>query len=392
MRVYAALSALLLVVVLAGCGNDDAQPEADPTDTSSHSPSEPTADDSESASSSETPTSPSSGQGESDLPDPGTPESPTAVDPVAHLLTWEDLGDSTETVTMGQKYVAMKSDDGRRAQVGVAHSGDIRDLKAPKGYRFADVLLDGQWAVVVAQHDQESKPAIAQVFDLSTGDSRTLDAKSNPATVSGGAWAIGQGRVFHATTGRGGAYCLAEVDLASGEGQTTYCAEKNTGFNNVRITPDGLSLMSFDSGKISCRTVVTVGEAALEPMAGAPDCRAWEGFSLPDGNAVFTVVEKEQRIERSQVVARVGDGYYNLGHTTSGSLIWCDGAAWFPQDAERDGEPSRLMRWDGTRLTTAFEAGQGGPSALSAPRCGGDAISLSLLAETGDQQVSAPTH
>ena len=333
-RYAAAAAALVLACALGGCASDeepdaDEQPSSTPSGSAEPTPSESASQDA-TASPSEATSAPAGG---GELPAPGSADAPAAVTAAPGLLDWKESDDPERAiVTAGTKYVAIAAADGKTASVGTANSGDIRDVRAPKGFHVGDVLLDGEWAVVVAQHDAESKPSVATVVNLSTGDTRTLDGKSNPATVNGGSWAIGQGRVFHATIGRDKAYCLAEVDLASGEGQTSYCAEKNTGFNNVRVTPDGLSLMSFDSGQVSCRTVITVGEAAMEPMAGAPKCRAWEGFMLAGGDSVFTVVEKENRIERSRVVARVGDGYYDLGSATTGSLVWCDGAAYFSSD------------------------------------------------------------
>ena len=103
------------------------------------------------------------------------------------------------------------------------------------------------------------------------------------------------------------------------------------------------------------------------------------------------MVLKENRIEAAQFFARVGDGYFDLGPGTSGSLVPCAGAAYFVREPQGDGDPARLMRWspDG-ELTVAYETGQGGQATLSTPRCGGDTITVTALTSKGDEQVSAP--
>jgi hypothetical protein len=69
--------------------------------------------------------------------------------------------------------------------------------------------------------------------------------------------------------------------------------------------------------------------------------------------------------------------------------VWCGGASYFVRDPQREGDPAALMRWstdDG--LTVAYES-PGGQAFLSEPRCGGDTLTVTALAEEGDEQVSA---
>lgn len=356
-----------LTLVLSGCSSTD-----EPAD----SPTTPAPSASEPAESSDTGT----------LPDGGTPEQPAEVDPVTDLLDWTEQGDPLEaSVTAGSTYTLTAQRNGNR--VVLAGPNDAR-FNAPDGFRFSDTLLDEDYAVLVAQDRAETKPSVATIVDLATGDTRTLDGQSDPATVNGGSWALGQGQAFHATTNADGAYCLAEVDLATGAGQTAFCAEPNTGFNQVRRTPQGLSLLSFDNGRPACRSVLAIGEATLEPFPGATECKAWEGMLMP-GGAVWAVVPNENQVDVGAVTARVGEDYYALGSSLTGSLVWCAGAAYFSRNQGTDTEAARLMRWDGRSLATVLEAGEGGASSISAPRCGGDAISVSVLAESGDQQLTA---
>ena len=391
-------AAVLLAVALAGCGTDDPEPDADPSPAASssgaaseepaESPSQSPSDSPSEAPSQAASDSPSaSGAPAADLPAPGTADAPAEVEAVADPLQWRPAGDpERRTVTAGSAYTLSVDAEGGTAAL---EGPRPRRWTAPRGFRFAEALLDGDHAVVVAQHKAETQPAVATVVDLATGKERRLDGRSDPGTVNGGAWALGQGTLYHATYGRNRAYCLAEVDLGTMAGQTAYCAEPRTGFNQVRTTPEGLSLMSFDDGAPACRTVVSVGEAMLEPFPGVPECRGWEGLLVPGGD-VSTTVRNEGRIELSDVRARVGDGYYDLGPAMTGSLVWCGDAAYFSRQPETDTGPSQVLRWDGRSLAVVLEAGEGGASTPSAPRCGGDRLAVSVLAERGDQQLTAP--
>jgi hypothetical protein len=80
----------------------------------------------------------------------------------------------------------------------------------------------------------------------------------------------------------------------------------------------------------------------------------------------------------------------DLGPGTTGSLVWCGGAAYFVRDPQTDTDPARLMRFspDGP-LTVVYESASQGNAFLSVPRCGGDAITLTSYGDQGDEQVTA---
>ena len=103
------------------------------------------------------------------------------------------------------------------------------------------------------------------------------------------------------------------------------------------------------------------------------------------------MVPNEHRIEEARFFARVGDGYFDLGPGTSGSLTPCGGSAYFvrdPQRRRRPGATDALVRR--RRADVVYETPKGGQASLSAPRCGGDPITVTALTESGDEQVSAP--
>ena len=64
--------------------------------------------------------------------------------------------------------------------------------------------------------------------------------------------------------------------------------------------------------------------------------------------AVWSAVPDEHRVEAAHAYARVGDAYYDLGPSVSGSLTWCGGSAYFVRDPQRQFVPvqRRLARSD----------------------------------------------
>ena len=132
-----------------------------------------------------------------------------------------------------------------------------------------------------------------------------------------------------------------------------------------------------------------MAEDDVVPFEGVEECLGWEGVLVGDG-AVWSVVPKQNRIEAARYYARAGDKYFDLGPGTSGTLVPCAEAAYFTQDPLRDGDPARLLRWtaDGT-LEVVYETRGRGPAFLTEPRCGDDRITVTAIAESGDEQVSA---
>ncbi len=375
------LAALVAAVVLAGglvgCTGDepresDAEPSSEPTGRTSSAPATEEPSDDEGAL------------------EGGTAEDPASVEPTRKLLEWTRVpGPPTATATRSGPWT-----------LSVAQGGSRASLRGPDGLvtfvadsrkRISDTLIDGDWAAVVFQDEQETLPASAEIVHLSSmSDDFTVDGSSNVPTTTGGSWALGDGSLVHPTLGPGGTYCLATVDLADRSSERTWCAEKRHGFNAARITAEGTSLMTFDDQRPSCRTVVRVAGDDVVPFEGVEECLGWEGVLVGDG-AVWSVVPKQTRIEEARYYARVGDAYFDLGPGTSGTLVPCAGAAYFTQDPVHDGDPARLLRWapDGA-FEVVYETRGRGPAFLTEPRCGDDRITVTAIAESGDEQVSAP--
>jgi hypothetical protein len=368
MRGTGAAALATLLVLLAGCSEPEGSARPDggtyPTDSGDRTSGTP-------------PTAPSE-------PAPDDPVSPT--EDVAPLV-WHDLpGPVVDPATASGPWVLTVAEDGSSASLD---GPDPRRFEVPDRHRITDALIDGEFAVVVSEDTLARRGNTATVVELDTGASFRVDPSSSVPTTTGGTWALGEGRLLHATVGPDRSYCLAEVDLSTRASELGWCAPPRHGFNDARITPAGTSLLTFDDGRPSCRTVVEVRDGEVVPFEGVDECRGWDGLVVPDG-VVWSVVPRANRIEEALFQARVGESRVDLGPGTSGSLTWCSGAAYFVRDPQRDGDPAELLRWAPGEPPTVVYATRGrGPAFLSAPRCGGDTLSLSVLAESGDRQVAA---
>ncbi len=363
MRIRYAVAVLALT--LTGCGGSDPGSTPAPTDTASAGPSSPSTTPATSAS---TPVS-----------------SPPTTTGGGGPLDWQPVpGPVRDTVTTGGGWTLRVRGNGAGWSLD-GPNGSSGGGRA--GFRVSDALLDRDWAVVVLQDRTEQQPSIAQVTDLATGKGFAIDGSSDVPTTNGGTWALGAGHLLHATVSKG-AYCVATVDLAARTSTVGWCAAKRHGFSGAHVGPGGDSVQGFDSGHPSCRTLLALDGASATPFPGVPDCHAWDGVRTDDG-AVWSVVTDEHRVAEAHFHASAGGQDADLGPGTSGTLVWCAGAAWFVRDPQRDGDPAALMRWSAADGLSVAYRSPGGHAFLTAPRCGGDAITVTAMAEAGDEQVTA---
>ena len=170
-------------------------------------------------------------------------------------LAWQPVaGPVRDEVTAGGGWTLTVTGNGAGWQL--AGPGEKSHGSTP-GFRVSDALLDEHWAVVVLQDRQEQQPSRARVTDLTNGQVLTIDGHADVPTTNGGTWALVGDRLLHATVHRG-AYCLASVDLASRTSTLGWCAPKRHGFNGAHVAPGGESVLSFDSGRPSCRTLIAL--------------------------------------------------------------------------------------------------------------------------------------
>jgi hypothetical protein len=357
---YAAGAALVLA--LAGCNRseDSAGPSPEPAPTDA------------------------SGSPSSSAPATTAPSSPSES-PSTARLDWRPVpGPVRDSVTAGGRWTLTVRGNGGSWSLDGPHASSGG---GESGFRVSDALMDADWAVTVLQDRTEQQPSRAVVTDLGTGKSFTIDGSSDVPTTNGGTWALGAGRLLHATV-HAGRYCVATVDLATRTSTLGWCAPRRTGFNGARITPAGTSVLSFDSGRPSCRTLMRLDGTEATPFDGVPDCKAWDGLVTDEGT-VWSVIPDEHRIEAAHFYATTADGQHDLGPGTAGTLVWCAGAAWFVRDPQREGDPAALMRWTAADGVQPVYESPGGRAFLAAPRCGGDAITVTAMAEQRDEQVTA---
>lgn len=308
--------------------------------------------------------------------------SDTRTDPApAALLDWRPVpGPVGDEVTVSGEWTLTLGGGGTVTLDGP----EARAFDAPAGYRFTEALIDWQYAVVVGEHEQAIRPNVVSVVDLESG--RPSDADIPPGV--GGAWALGSGLLV-TTVEKGSDYCVAVADLVSGRSRLGPCVPPRHGITNVAVSPAGITAMTFDDGRPSCRTLNRVAATSFEPLAGVEECRGWEAVATGSAT-VWGAVPQERRIEAAEYYADSGSGPVGIGPGTTGTLTWCGDAAYVVRDPQRSSDPARLLRIDTDGSTeVVYESTGTGRAFLSAPRCGGTDLTLTAYGATGDEQVTA---
>lgn len=320
-------------------------------------------------------------------PDASPPTGALPVEP----LDWKDTGEQPgTTVVVGAEWRAVVTPDGSAAVL--SRGGEERRIPAVRGFRTDPVLLSRSHAVVVARHRGERRPPAVAVVDLATGDVGPLPG---PRPAAGGSWDLHGDQLRYPTSdprpgSPRGTYCLAAVDLTSAASEIEHCAGRGEGFSRVRTSDHGTALMTFDDARpVSCRTLVVLTDVRPAPVDGVPDCRGWDVVATGDG-AVWSSLPDEQQVQRGEFSATRDGEVVPLGSGATGTLTPCGDSVFFARNAAGD-EPARLLRLtpDG-RLVVAYEAPSPGEGFLSPPACAADVLTVTLLAEGGDEQVWAP--
>lgn len=356
MRAHLPVLGLVAALVLAGCTEEQpAPPEPTGSSTSSQEPSE------------EPSTEPT--------------DDPTSAPPTA--LDWQPVpGSVDDVVTVSGRWTLTVTADGRSATLDGPRP---RTVDAPGGFGISDALIDGRYAVVVAEHDQASRPNDVTVVDLRRG--REVDAPVRPGV--GGAFALGSGLLV-STAARGRDYCVDVVDLLAGSSRPGPCVPPRHGISNLDVGPAGTSAMTFDDSRPSCRTLNRLEGETFSPLPGVTECRGWEAV-VSETFAIWGEVDDERRIEEGTFFVDSGAGPVELGPGTTGSLTWCSDAAYVVRDPQRSRDPARLLRVDveGGTTEVVYETAATGRAFLSEPRCGGSDLTITAYTDEGDDQVTA---
>lgn len=333
-----------------------------------------------------------SSSGPSERPDQSsvTPGDPRAAEPTTAPLDWKPTdGGPEDRRIVGDEWTSLVDDRGASATFTRPDDDSEVVIDATGRRQISDVLMDDDHAVVVAEDPREGapdrQPPTAQVLDL---EEQSISAVADPPP--GASFALHDGRLRFATFDRSGAYCAAEVDLASGDGDFTTCAEPRTGITRITTGEHGTAWLSFDDQRpVSCRTPLLLEGDTATPVAEAEECSAWDVAATPDG-AVWSEVPDERRAEEG-VFRAVADGAtYDLGEGTTGTLVPCADSVWWVSDPSTRRDPARLMRWTpDARLEVAYETRARGNAFIGAPECAGDVLTLSAFGRGGDEQVWA---
>jgi hypothetical protein len=298
-------------------------------------------------------------------------------------------GPTKDVVTVGDGWTLTVTANGATATLAGPHP-----MTLPAGDRstISDALLDGEHALVVSEDRLAQRPDRATLVDLETGRTSVLDDRSTPPTVVGGTWALGPDSLVHATSGSGHRYCLATVPIADGRirpGTTGWCAAPRHGFSRAAVTAESTTMMTFDAHHPSCRTLDVVEGSRLTPLPGVTPCKGWDSAMLDD-TAVWSVVPNSHRIDAAHFYAHTDSGWYDLGPGTSGSLVTCDGSAYFTRDPGSRTDPATLLRWSpvDASLSVVYASNGTGNAFLSPPRCGGTHLTVTSYSPAGDEQVT----
>lgn len=348
--------AAALLLVTAGCGGDG-EPAADPT-TAPSSPASDTLSDApaESASAGAAP------------------------------LDWQPTGRSVDDrVIVGERWTAIAS--GSTVRFESATGADDVALPAVVSGEVNAVLLEGDTAVVSYAYGGETAAGLAYRIDLTTGE-RTEIVTPEPA--NGGDWALIDDSLYYPALGQDQRACLATLAVSDGNGEEGWCPDGRVGIAEVEANEHGVAAMLFDQdGDISCRTLALLDQTGVpQPVEGPAECTGWD-IAATAGGAIWSEVPRPKRQEVAVFYATLDGAPQQLAKGTTGSLTSCGGDAFFVSDPVTMTDPARLMRWDGTTLSVAYESASKGNAFLGEPECADGILTVSSFGEDGDEQVSA---
>ncbi|QIK75092.1 hypothetical protein [Nocardioides piscis] len=321
-------------------------------------------------------------------PPASTPAPSGSAAPSTRELTWKPTEhDPGQRVIVGARWTALASesevvfegrgeDGGERIAIPVDEAGTVDA-----------VLLEGDTAVISAGFGGETTAGWGVRVDLTTGQATEV---VSPEPANGGDWALVDDSLYYPTLGEGDTLCLATLAVSDGNGEDGWCAPARTGFTNLTAGTHGVGLMSFDAARpVSCRTLHLLDDTATpSPVEGPSDCKGWD-VTATDTGIVWSEVPDERRQEVGRFEALADGSQQELGRGTTGSLTPCGGDAFFVRDPASPQDPARLMRWDGSALTVAWQSSSRGNVFLGDPECADGILTVTAFGEDGDQQVWA---
>lgn len=351
-RGFRTATAAAMLLVAAGCGADD-EPMSDPTPTETAT-TEPT----------------------------GTP---TGSEPPAPL-DWQPTGHSVdERVIVGEKWTAIATETDVRFESATGAD----DVAGPtdEGGTVNAVLLEGDTAVVSYAYGGETTVGLGYRIDLTTGEQTEI---VTPEPANGGDWALIDDSLYYPALDENEQACLATLAVADGNGEEGWCPPGRVGIAELEANEHGVAAMLFDyDSDISCRTLTLLDQTGVpQPVEGPAECTGWDIAATSTG-IIWSEVPRPKRQEAAVFHTLAEGAPQKLATGTTGSLTSCGDDAFFVSDPVKMTDPARLMRWDGTTLSVAYESASRGNAFLGTPECADGVITISSFGEDGDEQVSA---
>ncbi len=314
--------------------------------------------------------------------------SPTTSDTTAAVsLDWQPTGHSAEQrVIVGERWVGVVAGARIRFEPTTGEADDVA-LPAVPSTEVNAVLLEGDTAIVSYAYGGETTAGRGYRVDLTTGKRVEI---VTPEPANGGDWALVEDSLYYLGLGEDKQACLATLAVSDGNGEEGWCPPGRTGITELEANLDGVTAMLFDyDSDIACRTLTLLDQAGVpQPVEGPTECIGWDIAATGTG-VIFSEVPKPKRQEAAVFRAVVDGATQELGPGTTGTLISCGGDAFFVSDPATMSEPARLMRWDGSALSVAYESTSKGNAFLGEPECADGILTLSSFGEDGDEQVSA---
>lgn len=346
--VRTAMAAALLLMA-AGCGADD-EPIVEPTETSET----PTASSTESA-------------------------APAALD-------WQPTGQNVDDrVIVGEKWTAVATETDLRFES--VDGADTVELPDDTGGSVDAVLLEGDTAVVLYAFGGETVEGLGYRIDLATGEQTRI---VTPAPANGGDAALIDDSLYYPALNEDQQACLATLAVSDGNGEEGWCPPERVGIAELEASEYGVAMMLFDyDSDISCRALHLLDQTLVpQPVDGPAECTGWDIAATRNG-VIWSEVPRPKRQE-SAVFHAIADGTeQELGEGTTGSLISCGGDSFFVSDPATPTDSARLIRWDGTSVSVAYESTSKGNAFLARPECADGIVTITSFGEDGDEQVSA---
>ena len=343
--------AAALLLVPAGCG-DDSEPTPEPTSS---------------------PTTPPATE-----PATGAPAAP---------LDWQPTGHSIdERVIVGEKWTAIATETEVRFESNTGDADDVSLPAAGSGTVNA-VLLERDTAVVSFAFGGETTVGLGYRIDLSTGEQAEI---VTPEPANGGDWALIDDSLYYPALDEHEKACLATLAVTDGNGEEGWCPPGRVGIAELEANDHGVAAMLFDyDSDISCRTLTLLDQTGVpEPVEGPAECTGWDIAATGTG-IIWSEVPRPKRQEVAEFHALTDGAAKKLATGTTGSLTSCGDDTFFVSDPEKMTDPARLLRWDGTTLSVAYESASKGNAFLGEPECADGILTISSFGEDGDEQVSA---